>query len=120
MIYKIKIISEIIYFILAGSGLFITGIAALKAKSMWKLKIIETVEKYLSKFINDYPVKDHKKTFRLIKISRKKPVYILNLKTKTKYWITTRLKFDSLGYSFSMVERVTPEELEKYKTGEPI
>ncbi|MBA7591206.1 hypothetical protein ES708_33358 [subsurface metagenome] len=141
MINNIQDISQIFYYILGGIGLLIAGIGAIitgigaiitgifakRGATDYRLrneeeriKDITKDWKNLSIIRKKYPLKDHRDTFLLIKIHKLKPVYLLDISTGIKRHITTRSKFDALGYNFSMVDKIDPDELTSYEEGEPI
>ncbi len=107
-------ISQIFYYITGGIGLLLTGIYATMGVRNWRTDIEE------KKIREKYPIKNHKRTFRLIRPIGQKPVYLLDIKTNVKRWISSPTKLYELGYNFEMVEEITQSELKKYKDGNKI
>jgi len=110
-------ISQIFYYIAGGIGLLLTGIYATRGVRNWQIDI---EEKKINRLREKYPIKNHGKTFRLIKLIDQNPVYLLDTKTNIKRWISSSTKLYELGYNFKMVEEVTQSELKKYKAGNKI
>lgn len=124
-ITSIQINSETFYNYIGGFGLLLAGIGAVFGITNWTAGIREKkitknirMKDSIEELKARYPIEKFRKTFNLIRSSANpRPVYLFDKNTNKKYWIRSASTFLALGYNFTMVDTIDPEEFNKSDTG---
>lgn len=117
MICKLQVISQIFYYIASGIGLLLAGFAGFKVLLNWASESREKnkFKKITSELKEKYPREDMGKTFELVKVNNRNPVYIIDKNTKFRIWIDSPQRLYELEYDFSLIKEITQTDLDSYK-----
>lgn len=116
----LKLAAEVFQSLGIGFGAFFAALGGLTTFWDWSEKKQKEIQQ-LKKYKERYPRRLLKKDFKLIRSSSNSdPVYILDLVTKTKYWIKDQTTRKELGFRPDDVEEIDDETFKTYKEGDEI
>ncbi len=113
-----KTLSEIVQSLGIGIGAALGGAGAFSAISEYSRH--KRNERRIRFTRGRYPPDDWKKTFYLYRQHGSNPVYICDIDSKTRSWISSGEIMLKLGYDNNMVEDVTKKELDEYEQAIPV
>lgn len=119
--YRLKVVSEIFQNFTVGIGALFAGAAGFKV--IWEFFSERKKANKINAWIKEYPRKGLNIDFELVHSpipGQSNRVYILDFKTKMRYWVSSRQTRQDLLFSSDDEKNVKIDKFESYKEGENI